>query len=440
MVPCSELLPAEFRIAHSSEWCEQSCKDNSLLFFEMKSRAHRVNHAIQQLRTRFALLQEKEVRSGVRLLAVVALSRSDCSAFEALQETCRVNPDIDVVVVDPDELSPCESIDSSIASVPCLAIEDANDSAEILSQDVFKALQDGPLHLNRIASGLGFAKRYNHIFHGGKRVNDGSFTAWLQTLPGVRVERDGRIFKPTSQVHLVERRQGAPIKTQLDSSSELSSTPTTRGRCRERVKEPSDLPCDGSSPCDKAAPSRRWRLGSPTPQQRLTPNKMASSAVHVIGTHDAPCTKPSNVPGGKHELALIESKFSTEACSKSKPKKSGKNKKPLDAYFAKKIEEEDREMLDDTTFFGTIVVYFDGRGFGYVQPNDVELLPELVREEVMRDKKNSLYFRSPDLAMGYKPEKGDAVSFNVYTDNHSAGACNIAVGKHWRPKSDSIDP
>ena len=67
--------------------------------------------------------------------------------------------------------------------------------------------QDGPKtwleRLVDLASGQGFAKRFNGVYHAGRRANDGSWTAWLCTVPGVAVAVDafGR-YQPDSMVTL----------------------------------------------------------------------------------------------------------------------------------------------------------------------------------------------------------------------------------------------
>ena len=50
------------------------CRDQSLLVFEMKSRARRVQHAVEQLRKTCSLLEEPTVSQGVRLIAIIAFT------------------------------------------------------------------------------------------------------------------------------------------------------------------------------------------------------------------------------------------------------------------------------------------------------------------------------------------------------------------------------
>jgi len=93
---------------------------------------------------------------------------------------------------------------STLASLPRGKRKDAGDSEAQLVHDVLAYLkQKAPARLVTLASGEGFAKRYNSLFHDGKRVNNGSWTTWLKSVPGVKVESDCRgRFKPTSSVTL----------------------------------------------------------------------------------------------------------------------------------------------------------------------------------------------------------------------------------------------
>ena len=50
----------------------QMCRDQSLLVFEMKSRARRVQHAVEQLKKTCSLLEEPTVSQGVCLIAILA--------------------------------------------------------------------------------------------------------------------------------------------------------------------------------------------------------------------------------------------------------------------------------------------------------------------------------------------------------------------------------
>ena len=63
--------------------------------------------------------------------------------------------------------------------------------------DVRGALSDGPLGQSRLASS-GFARRLNDIRYDGRRVNDGSWSKWLRSIPGIRIE--DAILSPTSLV------------------------------------------------------------------------------------------------------------------------------------------------------------------------------------------------------------------------------------------------
>ncbi|CAE7033110.1 pol, partial [Symbiodinium sp. KB8] len=80
-VPSSRLLPDLFELFKRSE---RICHRDTLVFFEMKCRARRVDHAIEQLFKRKELLEAQRDAPSAHFVAVVALARSDRSAHEAL--------------------------------------------------------------------------------------------------------------------------------------------------------------------------------------------------------------------------------------------------------------------------------------------------------------------------------------------------------------------
>eukprot|EP00401_Gymnodinium_catenatum_P033338 CAMPEP_0117492940 /NCGR_PEP_ID=MMETSP0784-20121206/18843_1 /TAXON_ID=39447 /ORGANISM="" /LENGTH=247 /DNA_ID=CAMNT_0005287781 /DNA_START=105 /DNA_END=848 /DNA_ORIENTATION=+ len=116
----------------------------------------------------------------------------------------------------------------------------------------------------------------------------------------------------------------------------------------------------------------------------------------------------------------------------------GKVAAPVNSVFwKKKVEDENRVEADDVTFTGTIVSYSPKGGWGFIEPDEPEMLPEDVRtaiEEAVerataagKDVKwdTHLYFRKPDVVKGFRCEFGKACSFQVYTDDKGAGAFEI---------------
>jgi len=69
-----------------------------------------------------------------------------------------------------------------------------------LVMDVIHKLQLGDQKLVRVASAFEFARRFNEVYHAGRRANDGSFTKWLSGIPGL-VLLDGPPYRPDSVVH-----------------------------------------------------------------------------------------------------------------------------------------------------------------------------------------------------------------------------------------------
>ncbi|CAE7365793.1 pol, partial [Symbiodinium sp. CCMP2592] len=100
-VPSSKLLPDLFELFKRSE---RMCHYDSLVFFEMKCRARRVDHAIEQLMKRKELLEAQRDAPSAHFVAVVALARSDRSAHEALEKIAAGNAAVQIVSVDPELL------------------------------------------------------------------------------------------------------------------------------------------------------------------------------------------------------------------------------------------------------------------------------------------------------------------------------------------------
>lgn len=196
-LPSSQVLPKSFHLVRPGS---ALCSRGSLLFFEMKSRARRVDHAVHQLRTRQELLRFRPATPcQVQLFAILALVPSDTSGYQMLRDAAWKHGDVEIATVDPDALPPED---------PPTTLEEpgaAEDTAEALKRDVYEALAHGPVHLVTLASGLGFAKRYNKLFHEGRRVNNGSWTAFLRSIPGVQVEvRATGGYMPHSNVWLMK--------------------------------------------------------------------------------------------------------------------------------------------------------------------------------------------------------------------------------------------
>eukprot|EP00439_Symbiodinium_sp_Y106_P068686 s338_g11.t1 len=195
-LPSSQVLPKSFQLVRPGI---AHCSKGSLLFFEMKSRARRVDHAVLQLRTRQELLRFRPATPcQVQLFAILALVPSDTSGYQMLRDAAWKHGDVEIATVDPDTLPP-EDLQTTLEECS------GEDTADALKQDVYEALAHGPVHLVTLASGLGFAKRYNKLFHEGRRVNNGSWTAFLRSIPGVQVEvRETGGYMPHSNVWLTK--------------------------------------------------------------------------------------------------------------------------------------------------------------------------------------------------------------------------------------------
>lgn len=115
------------------------------------------------------------------------------------------------------------------------------DTEDLLSRDVIAHLRKGPDRLVTLASGLGFAKRYNRIFHQGRRVNNGSWTSCLQSLQHVHVQAEANgSFKPSSLVTLSDsptRSRPSPVGTAscaAEAERSLAGAAPDGGHCPPR--------------------------------------------------------------------------------------------------------------------------------------------------------------------------------------------------------------
>lgn len=124
---------------------------------------------------------------------------------------------------------------------------------------------------------------------------------------------------------------------------------------------------------------------------------------------------------------------------KDKGKGKGKGKKGAphssDPYWAQKAQEENRQPMDGGPYTGIIQGYNGKHGWGFVLPDEPGTLPEDVQSSLVEaseqqrsagktvDQDYLIYFRKPDLKC--KPERGTAVTFQLYTDDKGIGASEI---------------
>lgn len=98
---------------------------------------------------------------------------------------------------------------------------------------------------------------------------------------------------------------------------------------------------------------------------------------------------------------------------------------------------EHRVVLGTRTFTGIVEMYQWTRGWGFIKgtpgqafpPNVVTKIKQMQEDAARRGKQTSvdmaLYFRKDDLNQGVEVDKGQQVTFKVYTDDKGAGACEI---------------
>jgi len=129
----------------------------------------------------------------------------------------------------------------------------------------------------------------------------------------------------------------------------------------------------------------------------------------------------------------------TKGFGKGSAKVKGKTKSspPKDSEFwTTKMESENRQVLEGS-FEGIVSSYNIKHGWGFIKPDNPELLPlevqsklaEMAVAELEKGKTVSdeqlLYFRKPDILADFKASKDAAVAFSVYIDDKGAGACEV---------------
>mmetsp|Transcript_69768 Transcript_69768/g.130304 ORF Transcript_69768/g.130304 Transcript_69768/m.130304 type:complete len:201 (-) Transcript_69768:75-677(-) len=125
---------------------------------------------------------------------------------------------------------------------------------------------------------------------------------------------------------------------------------------------------------------------------------------------------------------------------KDKGKGKGKFKAPDvdDPYWLEKVAAEQRIEGDGNQYMGIVTNYSSQGGWGFIRPDDPTMLPEDVTLKIKQSADEArakgkavqeeclLYFRKPDVTPGFRPFRDTPVTFQVYTDNKGAGACQIA--------------
>merc|ERR1712070_331659 len=126
---------------------------------------------------------------------------------------------------------------------------------------------------------------------------------------------------------------------------------------------------------------------------------------------------------------------------KGKGKGKGKRSAPLKSNFwEKKLESENREVVNTKTYNGTISRYNMKAGFGFISPDNYNGLPKKVKDsleaaavtaaEAGKEQEDTtlLYFRKPDVnhQEGFKLAPDTPVTLTLYVDEKGAGACDVS--------------
>eukprot|EP00811_Abedinium_folium_P034502 NODE_7378_length_1584_cov_15.706932.p1 GENE.NODE_7378_length_1584_cov_15.706932~~NODE_7378_length_1584_cov_15.706932.p1 ORF type:complete len:372 (-),score=104.57 NODE_7378_length_1584_cov_15.706932:376-1491(-) len=100
---------------------------------------------------------------------------------------------------------------------------------------------------------------------------------------------------------------------------------------------------------------------------------------------------------------------------------------------------ENRTIIPGRTFKGKVEMFMWRQGFGFILPDAPGSLPQNVKTKLAQmaaaaktkgkevQNPNLVYFRKPDVQRGVRVEKGGAVTFQIYTDDKGAGACEIVA-------------
>lgn len=98
---------------------------------------------------------------------------------------------------------------------------------------------------------------------------------------------------------------------------------------------------------------------------------------------------------------------------------------------------ENRTAIAGRTFRGSIVLWSWRQGWGFIQVDaSTPVTPQIQQKIALMNQQTkdkgktpehdkALYFRKTDCQQGFKPEKGTACSFQIYTDDKGAGAFEV---------------
>lgn len=111
---------------------------------------------------------------------------------------------------------------------------------------------------------------------------------------------------------------------------------------------------------------------------------------------------------------------------------------------------EHREVDEQTQLQGKVEMWNFKQGWGFIKPDNEDVISVVIRQKLAEQMQSAkqraekkgrkageekaedemlFYFRRGDLKQGGKLSKGDEVTFNAYSDDKGAGACNIVVHK-----------
>lgn len=152
-------------------------------------------------------------------------------------------------------------------------------------------------------------------------------------------------------------------------------------------------------------------------------------------------------PWTKSSKTSSESRGWSERSERSESRKGGKSKgkgkrrfkgaaPKKSEFWVRKMEEENRSVIDTAPLTGVVCNYNWKQGFGFILPDSPDDLPEEIKDELRKANKarreprekgyeNILYFRKPDVETNFRIKKDSEVTFGVYMDDKGCGACDV---------------
>jgi len=198
-----------------------------------------------------------------------------------------------------------------------------------------------------------------------------------------------------------------------------------------------------------AAPVQKpWLKATPAPIGRFSAKGSGKQSSSSAGSYRAPIAAWSSrvetkgTSKGKSFSTGI-SKGGSKGSFKGKGKDKGKGKGKFKSaapkksqFWVRKLEEENRTVLEGELLTGVCDSYNWKAGWGFIMPDDPDSVPQEAREKLDEHAEaskakgkeidaNLIYFRKPDVEANFRIMKDSAVTFQIYIDDKGCGACEV---------------